>query len=420
MKNSKAAQQKDRFGATKNNVIVHILTEEPTTGEDLAITKVFQPVYYCLVCFGLIWKSSNSKKLVDFHTLHCCFVLFVIWYNVAHFFVTYTAKDTWDGPSLIMKLTGHVSAVQLASSLTAFVYFHYKHVPLFLRQWENYKIKHGGLALTEMRRSLCRRVVVANIFFALCYSLLVLVHIIHGPSRPKYLKSLIPLLQYTPESSHRTVIVLRTIIYFYVVTGLMQTVIIVTGLCSLLSEEFKKLSQEFEHTVNSRSRMHHQVLPKLKRSSSQNEVDKPKKTVLKSYEVEQNRLRHLDLAFLVARLDEIMHAYLLFLYLFAVPLIVMLLFGAGGYMNQLVFQDFSTYFNGVFGLLLFSAIIVWIGYAGTSLANSVSSLQQKESSCLVSDKKCPGWGSPDTIYQDLDKTAGLCHTYCAYQQTSLW
>ena len=89
-----------------------------------------------------------------------------------------------------------------------------------------------------------------------------------------------------------------------------------------------------------------------------------------SYEVEQFRLRHLDLALLVARLDNIMHAYLLFLYLFTLPVIILLLFGIGD-APGVIFEDFATYVSGLSGLIYMSTVIIWISNAGTSLANSV-------------------------------------------------
>ena len=96
------------------------------------------------------------------------------------------------------------------------------------------------------------------------------------------------------------------------------------------------------------------------------------------YETEKFRQRHLALCILVSRLDDIMHIYLLFLYLFAIPLIVLLLYGIGGYDSSQqtdVMFSIVTMVSIVGALTIFVSFITWMSYSGTCLASAVSLLK---------------------------------------------
>ena len=357
----------------KGNVIVHVLSDEPiTANEELAITKAFNPIYISMMSFGLLWKShkiSSTRKCADCHTFHCIFMFLLVWCYAFQYVVLFDGTEKFD-EMLIVKLTGQIYSIQIALCFTAFVYFNHKHVPFFLRQWENYKLKHGGLPLSLMNKWVSRRIIGGNILFVLYFICVVTVQIVESSNGYKYKSLLIPILKLTQGKFQQIAQFLYGPLLFYILLALLQTVLIVTGFCSLISKEFKQLSQEFADTVSKNSKI---VYSGMQRWNSQGTLQAPKRMGRNSYEIEQFRLRHLDLALLVVRLDNIMHAYLLFLYLLTLPLIVLLLFGMGD-SREIMFEDFATYFCGLSGLIYMSTVIIWISNAGASLANSVCTI----------------------------------------------
>ena len=367
---SKLSEDKAGKKDGKANVIIHVLSDEPiTANEELAITKAFNPIYISMMSFGLLWKShkiSSTEKCADGHTFHCIFMLLLLWCHAFQYVVLFDGKEKFD-EMLILKLIGQKYSIQIALCFTAFVYFNHKHVPFFLRQWENYKLKYGGLPLTPMNKKVLRRIIGGNILFVLFFICVIQAHIFGSSDDYKYKSNLIPILKLTRGRFRHIAEILYGPLLFYIFIALLQTVLIVTGFCSLISKEFKQLSQEFADTVSKNSKI---ICSGMRRWNSQGTLQAPKRMRHNSYEVEQFRLRHLDLALLVARLDNIMHAFLLFLYLFTLPVIVLLLFGIGD-APGVMFEDFATYFSALSGLLYMSTVIIWISNAGTSLANSV-------------------------------------------------
>ncbi len=66
-----------------------------------------------------------------------------MWLNAVRFLFAFDVRrDAY--PTLFQKLVYACVSWQWALGLSAFVYFHYKHVPGFLARWEEYKHKHGG------------------------------------------------------------------------------------------------------------------------------------------------------------------------------------------------------------------------------------------------------------------------------------
>ncbi len=75
---------------------------------------------------------------------------------------------------------------------------------------------------------------------------------------------------------------------------------------------------------------------------------------------------------LVTRLDQIMSSYLLFLYLFSVPIVVFLLYGLWDYTDEEYNNDMTTIGINVTTLVFFVALLGCVTRAGASLAIAVS------------------------------------------------
>ena len=372
---SRPLPQQPRDGTKKNDVVVHVLSEEPVEDSgDLALTRVFRGLSISQLFFGLIWKRT-TVRCMDVHTVHCCVVLACIWTFVLNYFFMYHSKETLN-PEFIVKFTAHISAAQVAASLTAFVYFNHKHVPCFLRQWENYKLKHGGLPLKMMKRCVTKRIIVTDVVFVLYFAMTGVVKpLFGGPMSEDFPRKLMPFVELVPTSHpvlRRALEIMWLFVYFYVVFAWMQTVIVATSACALLSKEFELLTQDCSQTITQNSKLGFLATKRRLTGSHQTLLERPK-PIVSLYEVERSRLRHLDLARLVARLDKILHVYLLMVYLFNIPLIVILLFAGGTFVN-LIFEDLAMYMMGMTGLVLFSVIVTWISYSATTLATAVSSL----------------------------------------------
>ena len=91
-----------------------------------------------------------------------------------------------------------------------------------------------------------------------------------------------------------------------------------------------------------------------------------------NFETEQYRKRHVALCKLVSRLDQIMSSYLLFLYLFSVPIVVFLLYGLWDYTDEEYNNDLTTIGINVTTLVFFVALLGCVTRAGASLAIAVS------------------------------------------------
>ena len=78
------------------------------------------------------------------------------------YFLTYSREDKY-GTLLFQKVIAHIWIGQITVGTSVYLYSKYRNIPSFLRQWENYKIKYGGLTLSFMKQHVFRRIVRINI-----------------------------------------------------------------------------------------------------------------------------------------------------------------------------------------------------------------------------------------------------------------
>ncbi len=361
-------------GKNKSGSILHVLSEEQVDifNEDLALTKVMNPIYISMACFGLVWKSHGKlliAKKLDLCTVHCVIMLILIWLNAIHFCLAYDRDDRY-GEALFKKITGHIFALQLASGISTYVYFNYKHIPFFFKQWENYKLCHGGLSLSSLTRHVFNRVATVNTILLCFYSLYSVFLLLSG--REMHMEMLMPVARYINGPPPTWLKVLYATVHLYIVMAWLQSIIFTECMCYLLKREFKQLSAQFfkavhadQQSVRNKSLRNRKVLENIPEGMPSRHI---------TYEAEQYRKRHVDLCKLVARLDKIMSSYLLFLYLYAVPIIVFLLYSLWDYGTDAQYDVPSVVIN-VVSLVFFIALLVSVTRAGASLAASVSMLR---------------------------------------------
>ena len=341
---------------------------------DLELWKVWRPITLSLKCLGLMWRNPERDSATgrpDLHTVHCCFMLILTWFFALHFFLVYDTDDTF-GIELFQKLACNIYAIQAACGISTFIYVNHNHVPTFLHEWEKYKIKHGGVPMKTLTKCVFHRVAFVNITLTVI-GVITIIAMSFLPQNKVGL--IIPLEKFIPPNHFQWFLLLFLIVYIYVVIAWIQTIVIANGICHLFALEFKILAKEYSTVTKENSQNNCEIT----QSTSLYEFSTPKKQKnFTCYETEKFRQRHLDLRILVSRLDDIMHVYLLFLYLFAIPLIVLLLYGIGGYdSSQQTDMMFSivTMVSIVGALTIFVSFITWTSYSGTCLASAVSLLK---------------------------------------------
>ena len=183
-----------------------------------------------------------------------------------------------------------------------FVYFNKKYVPSFLSQWENYKLQHRGISLNSMRKNVFKFVLITNI---IVFTKVVAVILFYSIWRSDIIHmTMVPFHIFFKEGIPLWAFLLQAIFQVYLFYALFQTLIYIVCLCYLLRREFKNFNKQFATSVHLRN----QSIYDLKSDSIPSEIE--------SY-----RQRHLELCHLTTRLDDILSVHLLFLYLFAIPMI---------------------------------------------------------------------------------------------------
>ena len=243
-------------------------------------------------------------------------------------------------------------------------------MPLLLRQWEEYKSIHRGASPGRMRNIVLHQVVGGNIavfVFLLTFAAVALLAP-RGEAHKEFKHTVIPLTKYVPESQEVLVDTLYALVHAYLIVAWMQTVLTVISICLLFAREQKEITRSFADAAKVQSAP---VRPRnMRRFYSQEALLNPIERWY-NLRVEYFRQRHFSLSLLVAQFDDHIMWYLTLLYAFACPQIVLILFGVGGFSN-LYQQSMVLVLQAFTEVIYFLCLIVWISYAGTCLATSVS------------------------------------------------
>ncbi len=309
---SKSVRIKNEVMRKNGDTIVHVLAEaDDSKVDDLALSEAFKPIFYFSMGFGLLWKRPNDygkKCKCDFYTLHSCFLLIIIWFQAVKYIVTYEEGDTY-GLVLFQKIITHIWAFQVALGITLYIYCKSKHVPAFLKLWENYKLQHGGLTLRYIRSYTFRRVAITNIFLVIMYVAQGTLLMIYTPKL--YIDVQFPLLKFRPDSGpYHLYLFLYICFYMYTSLAWLQSALYMMCYCYLFKYEFRKLATEFSEEIHGkdkkRASMKRTIL-NVNHSHSSEDLKKKRSNLIRqsssvtryTFETEQYRQRYHDLCKLV-------------------------------------------------------------------------------------------------------------------------
>ncbi len=213
--------------------------------------------------------------------------------------------------------------------------------------------------------------------------------------KPKrYRQSLALFYSYMPFISEDIYIIIHTLLLEYLTMAWVQSVLSCICWTHLLKEEFKKITEEMEETLNAVNNV---------------QQDAERETRDTTNSIEHHRMRHLELCRIVSKYDSGVSVYLLFLFLLSIPIIIILMYALGGLDRDVADVDDSSlsFWLSIIYLLFFVLVLVSVTVSGAALAEAVST------NCLTSCKKTYRLRSFSLSYQKKDRSGDAC-------QSSFW
>ena len=359
IRGERSIQKKRR---TRETVKYALTGEDFPNVDDIVLVKVLHPLYVCLGIFGMIWKGKQKlfhRKICSFDlcTLHCVILLGMSWCHAFQFFASYEKSDVF-GSVLFQKIGIHVFSFQMACGLTSFVFFHYKHIPNFIKLWENYKIRYGGVLPISVKKTLAVRCIWINIF-TIGFIAFVKGYMFIKDKR-LFARHNLPLLAYILDEPELWLLVLCGILNFYLTMAWIQSLISILCITKALHDEFLQLSLDLRERLHEGNSQSHKF-----------QIWKPAGKNNK-YQIEMYRQRHLQLCKLVQVYDDSASCYLLFLYLFSIPVLVLIMYILWGLDKESYTEDLNQFVLSIVSLVFFVVILISVTVAVTSLNTAVS------------------------------------------------
>ncbi len=362
---------------TRDDDIKYELTgEEFPSIDEYALNSVFNPMYLCMRTFGLFWLARHNlfngkRRCFDWCTLHCCLVLGAAWFKAFVAFGNYEKQDVY-GMKLFRKICHHVFAIQMACGITSMVFYLQKYAPNIVKKWENYKLKHGGVSLCAMKRNIVMRVVWVNVISSL---VLAATRIYVCVTAHELLSNDTPIASRIFGRTPMWLVILSHALSFYVFMAWMQSIVAIFCVTRNMKEEFYQLSYSLEENL---SEMKGSGGPfcgmSLEPQEDHSELLRSRRSLHK-HEVERYRQRHFELSSLVKTYDNSISCYLLFLYLFSIPLLVLITYALWGLERESEEEGaagLSSFILSMVSLVFFVVILTSITAAATSLNAAVS------------------------------------------------
>ena len=362
-----------RDSSTKDEEIKHVLTGEAFTNfEDVAMMKVINPIYISMRIFGLHWQSkkkmfSGKWCTFDCATIHCCLLLFSAWFMAMRHFAAYEKSDTY-GSKLFWKLFLHLANLHIACGITANVYYKHKRIQPFVMLWENYKIKYGGVPFVQLRKTIIMRLIPINVIAIL--SFIILITIIFFYDSQLLVKYHFQFLSKRDIDIPVWITVMFLVWDTYITVAWFQSFLFCLCLNKNLSEEFRQLSTQFSEDMHALRR----VPSRLRKPSSQN--NQASVAQENKNQTEYYRQRHLELCKLVKAYDNVISSYLLFIYLFSIPLIILLFYALFGFNNESLSESKLLFMSPITSLIFYICVVVSITASSSSINEAVSILRR--------------------------------------------
>ncbi len=256
-------------------------------------------------------------------------------------------------------------SMQSALGISCHIFHNYHHFYHFYREWECYKTRYGGLSLKFISRQTFIRVLQINIFLNLICFVFIFLLIFKAPK--SYIDGFLPLdKRLATYCSEKTYLVVHSIVHLYLSMVWFQTILHCITIIFLLRKEFQLLSQEFSCDINEG-----QQNSKLQQEKGIRNVNTINLYNAQIPTIENYRQRHYYLCRIVAIYDKGISLYLLFLYLFSIPIIVILLYATSGLEKGATQENFYSEFMAIMSLFTFVIIVVTITISASNLATMV-------------------------------------------------
>lgn len=340
---------------SQSSAVRTVQQEQEEEGQDDRSLDAWRPLYLSLLALGLIWRRRRRHPLTEWRrwdpcTAHCCVTLTLAWLNVLKYFPAYSREDTY-GTWLFKKMCFHLYALQMACGISCCVYFWHRRMAVFVREWRRYKLKYKGVSINTMRRHVLMRVVVINTI-TLCLWASSTVYILLGNSE-NYNRFELALFVYFRDHKPTWLQMLNSTVNIYLRLAWLQSVIFCVCITKNLKDEFQFFTLELQEAVE-----------------NHNNPTQPAcfNNATKSSQIEAFRLQFQDLCRLVGSYDNVVSLYLLFLYLFSVPIIVFLIYA----LWEVQSNTLGSFVVLALSLFSFVAMLILVTGTSASLSTTVS------------------------------------------------
>ena len=367
---SKLVNQEDKHWEPQRVGEQHEIRNENHPGtadsqDSYLFVKVWHSLYISMMICGLVWKRmrtnvQTARYSCEINTIHSCIVLTLVWFNALKYFPAYDGSDSY-GPRLFKKMGAHIFALQMSCGITSSVYFRYKQMPEFLRMWYNYKLKYEGVPTTLMTKTVVIRVVLINLLLGSTSVIWFLCIIIRSPERNENQETI--MFAFMKKETSIWLVALSSFLNIYLRLAWLQSVIFCIYITKNLRDEFQHFTVELINVVDAYKLKPCGKIEDIETTSVSSTSNNAPNKQLESY-----RKRYVDLCRLVSSFDGVISLYLLFTYLFSIPIIVILIYALWSFDNNNVI----SFILSVGSLLMFIAIMITVTASSASLNTSVS------------------------------------------------
>ena len=350
--------------------IKHVLTGEGFSDyREIILIQVLNPICICMRIFGLLWTGRynmfhGNRYSFDLCTLHCCIVLFFAWFLLFRNFAIYESTDKY-GSELLRKICYQLIDLQFACGITSNVYFKQKHIPSFIKLWENYKIKHGGVSFAKIKRDNTIKLVTTNVIILVISVVLLTYGLIKEPE--VFAEYHLQVMKRLNIPSPFWLVVLVTILYQYLAFAWLQSLLYCLCINKNLREEFEQLSSQFSQELEGNKRFSSFKMKNAKPYKTQNmrPLNDNKNPT------EHYRQRYMELCTLVSTFDDVISSYLLSIYLFSVPVIVIFVYILWGF-DDSSRESFMLFLSSIVCLIFYVVVVISVTASSSSLVTAVS------------------------------------------------